>query len=222
MSDEAQKPATETSERPPASEAPPASAVSADPACALCASPIPDGKGAIINGTLVCLACRAQVDREIAAERPEPGTMPRAIGAGLASALVAGVAWAAVAILTGMNIGYVAVGVGYLAGMGVVYAVGHKRAVSLQVVAASCAVAGLIFGKYLIFAHQIMGYVAEKYGAEEAAELHYLHPKLLSIFVQPGTLASMASPFDLLWIAFAIGAAWKLPAPTMIAGGSQG
>jgi hypothetical protein len=83
-------------------------------------------------------------------------SMPVVLGAiivGLLGAIVGGIIWYYVTILTGWRIGFAAIGVGLLVGNGVVYGAGQKRAWKLQLIAMILALLGLLIGKYLIMQH---------------------------------------------------------------------
>jgi hypothetical protein len=76
-----------------------------------------------------------------------------AIIVGLLGAIIGGVIWYYVTILTGWRIGFAAIGVGLLVGNGVVYGAGQKRAWKLQLIALVLALLGLVIGKYLLMQH---------------------------------------------------------------------
>jgi hypothetical protein len=191
-----------------------AGAAAATETCALCAKPIAAGAGKRLSGQLVCLSCAEQIEAEIAREQPDETTLPRAVIGGAAGGLAGGAAWALIGIFANLEVGYVAVGVGFLAGWGVNFMTGGKRAWSLQVVAAACAFVGLLAAKYFMFAHFAIEGFTKKYGAEAAAELGYVTPKMMQVFASNITM--MLSPWDLLWVFLALGAAWRAPAPTQI------
>jgi RsiW-degrading membrane proteinase PrsW (M82 family) len=71
------------------------------------------------------------------------------------------------------------------------------------------AVFGLVIAKYFILAHLV---ISAPSGAELG--LSYFSPELFNLFLQ--NIGSSLSPFDLLWIAFALMAAWRIPAPSRI------
>ncbi|MFL5345927.1 MAG: hypothetical protein ACJ8AT_14145 [Hyalangium sp.] len=186
----------------------PAAAV-AVAACSLCQKPIAAGAGTSINGNLVCGSCAAQVQAELAAEQQTGARFPLALAGGAAGALVGAVIWAVIVVATDYEIGYVAVLVGYLAGRGVKLGAGKGRGQPLQIAAAGMAVFGLVIAKYFILAHVV---ISDPRGAELG--LGYFSPTLFSLFLQ--NIGSSLSPFDLLWIAFALMTAWRIPAPSKI------
>jgi hypothetical protein len=178
-------------------------------ACSLCQNPMAAGSGTSINGNLVCDSCAAQVQAELAAEQRTGARFPMALAGGAAGALVGAVIWAVIVVATNYEIGYVAVLVGYLAGHGVKLGAGKGRGQTLQIAAAGMAVFGLVIAKYFILAHIV---VSDPQGAELG--LGYFSPGLFMLFLQ--NIGSSLSLFDLLWIAFALMTAWRIPAPSKI------
>ncbi len=177
--------------------------------CALCQTPLAAGAGTSLNGNPVCDSCAAQVQAELAAEQQTGARFPVALAGGAVGALVGAVIWAVIVVATNYEIGYVAVLVGYLAGQGVKLGAGKGRGQTLQIAAAGMAVFGLAIAKYFILAH----FVISSPSGEELG-LGYFSPELFMVFLQ--NIGSSLSPFDLLWIAFALMTAWRLPAPSKI------
>ncbi|HYH96141.1 hypothetical protein [Hyalangium sp.] len=178
-------------------------------ACSLCQNPMAAGAGTIINGNSICDSCAEQVQAELAAEQQTGARFPIALAGGAVGALVGAVIWAAIVVATNYEIGYVAVLVGYLAGLGVKLGAGKGRGRTLQIAAAGIAVFGLVIAKYFILAH----FVVSAPSGEELG-LGYFSPSLFILFLQ--NIDSSLSAFDLLWIAFALMTAWRIPAPSKI------
>src|SRR5262245_28399408 len=103
--------------------------------CGLCQSPVCKGCRTMVNARYVCRQCRDQILHELEAERAGVVRLPPAILAGVAASVVGGAVWALIGILTNLAIGYVAVGVGWLAGTAVVIGAGRKKGQVLQIVA---------------------------------------------------------------------------------------
>jgi len=173
--------------------------------CGLCGRPTCKSCRGFVNSRLACRACLGQVQRELAAERGGASSIPGGVVGGAVGALVGGGAWALIAILTSLAIGYVAVGVGFLAGYGVLVGAGRKKSAQLQGVAVACALLGLLLGKYFIVAH----FLIEKF---PDAGLSYLDSRLFKIFADHVT--DFFRPFDLLWMFLALGAAVRVTRPT--------
>lgn len=136
-------------------------------------------------------------------------TLPLAIVGGAVAALVGGAVWGGIVIFSGYEIGFVAWGVGLLAGLAVVKASQGKKGTPLQVIAVLSSLAGILFGKYVIFNHFLKQYLQEEIGAEAAAEVPFLSATMASVFFE--SLPEMVGGFDLLWVALAVVTAWQIP-----------
>jgi len=134
--------------------------------------------------------------------------LPAILGGGVA-ALVGGAVWALIVTMTGYVIGYMAWGVGLLAGFAVVYSAGGRRGVSLQLLAVGASLLGIALGKYFTFYYLLKQAVANRQGAEVAAQIPVISKGLILFFVT--MLPKMLSPFDLLWVLLAVVSAWSIP-----------
>lgn len=167
--------------------------------CARCSVRFPAAEATLRGGHSLCPGCAAALNREIAARRVTPAWGTAVLG-GLGGAFVGALLWAAIALVTDLEVGYVAVLVGLLAGLGV--RIGARRAPSqaLQVLAAGMALVGLVVAKYLIIA----------WIASRELGLSPFDPIIASMFVE--VFGELLSPFDLLWVFLAVGAAYRVPA----------
>ncbi len=125
----------------------------------------------------------------------------------LAAAVVGGIAWGLIVQATDAEWGFAAVGVGFLAGTAVVFLSKGKRGVPLQVVAALAAVVGVLWGKYFAFVQVGKGVIREEFGVTDALPL--FSGETFSLFVS--ALGDLFGGFDLLWVAFAVYSAWRIP-----------
>jgi hypothetical protein len=164
---------------------------------------------AFANGVAICQSCRERVDSDLAAEQAGAAHLPLAVAGGLGAALVSGIVWAVIAVVTGLAIGYVAVGVGWLAGLGVLHGARGRRGRALQGLAVGCATLGLLFGKYFIVAHAV-----REMAAGQGVAVSYVDPRLLGVFAE--VLPKTLSPFDALWLFLALGVAWGIPRRTEV------
>ena len=177
--------------------------------CALCKRAICRNCQNLVNSKSVCAPCRAQIASELAAEQAQAASLPMALAGGVLGAIVCGAAWAAMVVITNLEIGYAAVGVGFVTGWGVLLGSRKKKGRNLQWIAVACSVLGLLIGKYFIVAHfAIKG---------SGADLSLFDPRLVKVFfkVLPDTL----SPFDALWAFIALRMAWRIPRPTTLQAG---
>lgn len=179
--------------------------------CEICSATI-RGEQHFFGGQRVCAECAAEQRAKasalggVAGSPGEDGSLARAGLLGLAAALVAGGLWALVVVLTDHEIGYLAVGVGALAGFAVKVGSRSGEGKRLQQLAVACSVVGLLAAKYFIFAHFIT-----TAAAEEGVELGYLSLGTMATF--PRALGELLSFYDLLWLFFAVSAAWRITAP---------
>lgn len=135
--------------------------------------------------------------------------VPALIG-GLLGALVGGGLWAVIAVITKYEIGWIAIGVGFLAGGGVVL-LGRQRGIPFQVIAVAMAVVGLGIGKYLIFFFLGRQEIIDQFGVEawDAVGFTLTSPEIIQGFFE--TLGESLQAIDLLFLGLAILTAWGIP-----------
>ena len=136
------------------------------------------------------------------------GVMMPALLGGLIAAVIGGIIWGGIAIWTGYEIGYVAWGVGLLCGFGVVMMSKGQRGMPLQIVAVISGILGILIGKYMIVHNIVTTVVGEDQGAAAAEAISLFSVDMASFFVT--NIGSVASGFDLLWIALAVFTAWSI------------
>jgi len=176
--------------------------------CVLCGVPI-IREPQLVNGQPACPACVHKVKEELAAEQPDAVSFAPAILGGLAGAILGAVVWAGIAIATNLEVGYVAVLVGFLAGYGVKRASGGKRGQALQIAAAALSVAGLLVAKLFIVQWFLI-----KGAKEQGYDVSLFDTRTFGILFQ--VLPETLSAFDLLWVVLAIGAAYRMPAASKV------
>lgn len=165
-------------------------------------------KGAVV---FVCEGCKEVLEKAFKAETENPNT-PMAILAGLFAAILAGVVWYAFTVLTNYQVGYIAIGVGFLIGFAVRLGSGNKRGFSLQMISAGITLLTLYVSQYFVFHHY-----ARKYLLEHKAEFPDYNGQffLLSPF-NPDILRDMISPIGLIIWAVGIYFAYSLLKPRSI------
>src|SRR5688572_21081358 len=144
-----------------------------------------------------------------ATEPPSPLTEPSgsllpAIAAGLVAAIVGGIVWGLIVKISDYEVGFVAWGIGFVAGTAVVFASRGAKGPPLQVIAVVSALLGILLGKYLSFA----------FGVQEDADaagvsIGLLSSDMFTLFRE--NLDIVFSFFDLLWVGFAVFSAWRIP-----------
>lgn len=95
----------------------------------------------------------------------DDGRASLALALGLAAAIAAGGLWAALVMVTNLEIGYAAVGVGFLVGLAMSRTTAQRTA-QLAYAAAAFAIVGLIAGRAFIFAAS-SGTIAEGFAADD-------------------------------------------------------
>ena len=144
-----------------------------------------------------------------ATDPPSPLTEPSAsllpaIAAGLVAAIVGGIVWGLIVKFSNYEVGFVAWGIGFVAGTAVVFATRGAKGTQLQVIAVVSALLGILLGKYLSFA----------FGVQEDADaagvsIGLLSSDMFTLFRE--NLDVVFSLFDLLWVGFAVFSAWRIP-----------
>jgi signal peptidase I len=135
---------------------------------------------------------------------PAPVAPPRspsvalALLAGLAAAVVGGIAWGLLVKWTGYEIGIAAWGVGVLVGYAVLAAAGGRKSAELQAVGVVSALVGVLVGKYLTFAFVVQESLGGQIGIVSGDMLTYFREALREVF----------GLFDLLWAGLAVVTAW--------------
>lgn len=144
-----------------------------------------------------------------AADPPSPLTEPSssllpAVAAATVAALVGGIVWGLIVKVSDYEVGFVAWGIGFIAGTAVVLATRGAKGQRLQVIAVVSALLGILLGKYLAFAFSVQD------DAEAAgASIGLVSGDMFSLFRH--NLDIVFSFFDLLWVGFAVFTAWRIP-----------
>ena len=140
-----------------------------------------------------------------------PVDLLMAVIGGLVGAVIGGIIWAAIIVVTEYEIGYVAIGVGALAGGGVLLATNRQRGLSFQTIAVMTSVLGIFIGKFLGGVYFYREILIEDYGMEVVNQIGIggLFADTLQFF--PDYLSFTLEPIDLLFVALAIITAWRIP-----------
>lgn len=173
--------------------------------CSLCEQEKPRAEMSFINAKRFCAECKQTVLSEAEAQIPGGIDIVKALGGALGAAIIGGVFWGLIVIFLNLEIGYAAVGIGVLAGYGVVLTSGKKRGLILQIMACAASVFGIVLGKYIAFQHIIKQVAAEKDAGEWLSQV-----SMPSLFFE--TASDWFSGFDILWVVLAVVAAYKIPA----------
>ena len=131
---------------------------------------------------------------EIAPLNPEGHNLPAAVLAGGAAAAIGAVLWAAIAVVTGVKIGWVAVGIGFLVGYAVrIFGKGSEP--MFQVLGAVLSLLGCLAGNLLV----VCVFVSRQEQIPLLALLANLNPSLII-----GLMVDTFTVMDLLFYGIAI------------------
>jgi hypothetical protein len=148
---------------------------------------------------------------EVAQAEQMNGTeyLPGTIG-GLTGGIIGGVLWGLLTMTTNKEYGMAAIGIGLLAGGGVLLAAGKKKGLPLQVIAAATSVIGILTGKYYTF---IAWMNAERAGGGGGPLqiIDYISLETMQIFFM--NMVKLLSGFDALWVVLAVITAWGMLKP---------
>ena len=179
--------------------------------CAQCQQQVPAGQYYAYKGPkgadiFLCGTCRSQAEQAFQAETQNPNLIG-AIVLGTLAGSVAGVVWHFFVVITGYEIGYVAIGVGLVVGWGVHLGSGKKRAPSLQILSAVLTLSTLLIANYFTFLHflrkQFMHQNVEGY----SGEFFFISP------FEPMLWKSMISPMSFVIWAIALYVAFSVSKP---------
>lgn len=121
---------------------------------------------------------------------------------GLIGAVITGLIWATMVIELNAEIGFAAIGVGFITGY-FASTFAQKQGVSIGIIAALCSLLGIFIGKYATF------YMLLR---EEIPNIEPFASKTWQYFLDSAgnRQFGLFSPFDILWIFLAVSAAWRV------------
>jgi hypothetical protein len=132
--------------------------------------------------------------------------LPLALVAGLVAAAIGAGLWAVITVASGWQIGWMAVGVGFLVGIAI-RKLGNGSTVVFGIIGALFSLAGCIAGNLL----SVVGFITKEYGTSFVVVLGELTPPVaINLLIETG------SPIDLLFYGIAVYEGFKLsivPAP---------
>ncbi|HKW44184.1 MAG TPA: hypothetical protein VJN22_00920 [Candidatus Eremiobacteraceae bacterium] len=126
--------------------------------------------------------------------RKEEQSLPLALAAGVVAALVGAAIWAVITVTTQFQIGWMAVGVGFLVGYAVQY-LGKGMGKEYQYVGALCALLGCLLGNYFV----AVGFAAQSLHMDFFALLPRIPVEKI-----PSLMQDTFQPMDLLFYAIAV------------------
>lgn len=117
--------------------------------------------------------------------------------------------WGQVALLTGYELAWLAVGVGVCTGLAARVLTSNEQSISVQMLAASAALIGVVAGKYYVFAIFLKEAIEGAFGAQVAAE-YTLFSSTTFNFLKADT-GAILGPLDAVWLGIAMFVAWRIP-----------
>ena len=136
--------------------------------CQLCEADIPEGHQVEIQGkgrralnSIICPNGASDIEQTLQAETENPNLI-LAVLAGLAAAIVGTLVWYGVVVITNYQLGFIAVGVGWLVAMAVVFGSGRKRGPALQAISVAITLVALTMSEYLIVRYSLSEYLVEQ------------------------------------------------------------
>jgi hypothetical protein len=134
-----------------------------------------------------------------------------AVAGGVLAAVVGGAVWGLIVILSDYEVGFVAWGIGFLAGFLVVRFAGGRKGTPLQAIAIVSSLVGIVLGKYIAYVYFLKEAVREQISEEAADSISYFDGDVMSAFRQD--FSNVFSGYDLLWAGLAIFTAWRMARP---------
>jgi hypothetical protein len=135
------------------------------------------------------------VDTTGTAANREPGAfssggLPKSIAAGVAAALVGAVIWAVIVEVSGYEVGFVAVGIGFLVGQAMAFTAGTSQ--RLPPIGAVLALVGCLLGNAFVDAHELAVAVGSSTG-------HVLNRMIADPGLAVDIFKAGFQPFDLVF-----------------------
>jgi hypothetical protein len=192
------------------------SKLSEDVACTGCSQMIPVADAYCFRDKkkqdiYYCLDCKQKVDAAFLVETENPN-LPGAAGLGVLAGIAAGILWFAVEVITGYQLGYIALGAGYLVGYAVVWGSGKKRGTKLQLISALITLLSIMGASYFSTLHAINKYIIDELSKQGKAASSYFW---ISPF-NPDILSAIISPMALVIWGIGIYIAIRVPQPRKI------
>lgn len=159
------------------------------------------------NDVYLCKECRTSINSAIENETKDPN-IAGAVGLGILASIIGGIAWYYITVTTEREIGYIAIGLGYLIGMAVMIGSKKKRGLKLQFLAAGLTLIAIFVSEYYIYTHFVNEYI--QVNLNEFPDFSPGDVADISLF-DVGFLKNLLSPIGLLIYAIGAYVAYGIP-----------
>jgi len=137
--------------------------------CSNCQKSIPYAEAYCFQGKnnediYFCAECKEAIDNALRQETANPNYLG-AVVLGLLAGAIGGLLWFAIEIFTGYQIGYVAIGLGYLVSKAVIFGSGKKRGLPLQIISATIALLAVLGASYCSLVYNFNDYFRKEIAA---------------------------------------------------------
>ncbi len=183
--------------------------------CAQCQIAVSADHAVQTDNAVFCTRCFAELKRVLEdslAGQSQNINYLGAVAGGLLGGLLGALIWWGFVMVTNIQFGLIAVVIGWGAGKGVVMFSGHKRSRTLQVISVS--LAALSYG---MASYWVMMSAFHEYFAENGITTKLPMIPTPALFVD--VVSAGFQMFDLIFLAFALWQAWKMPAPVVLNSG---
>jgi hypothetical protein len=182
--------------------------------CAGCGAEIAIGSEVLVQGKnrrdpaiTLCQGCSAKVENEFQAET-EGANLVGAAFVGALAAIAAGLVWFGVVVATKYEVGFLALGLGWLVAFAVVWGSGKKRGALLQILSAGITLVTMVASEYFILRYiALQGLIQEGYDVSRVP-LFLPISDIINVMVE----YLKAEPTTLLFWALAVWQAFVIPA----------
>lgn len=213
MENNGTRPADESVETTPAESTEEIEAIEAgDKPCSQCEATTSIDDGVTTENAFFCAACYENLKQAIADNLAQQSVAINYTGAllgGLVGGLVGSIAWWGFTVVSGWEVGLIAILIGVAVGKGIVIASGGKRAQTLQIMAVVITAVSYFLAKYWTTRTLVLREDASGVAA-----------KFFPVIPSPAKLIEVTQltfeAFTLLFLAIALWQAWKITAPVKL------
>ena len=117
--------------------------------------------------------------------------------------------WGQLALWTGYELAWLAIGIGVLTGLATRLLASNEQSLSVQMLAASAALVGVVAGKYYIYALFLKAAISDAFGTQAAAEFSLFSSATFN-FLKEDT-GAVVGALDAVWLGIAMFIAWRIP-----------